>query len=36
VLDVGISKQCFTREASQQILDFLRDPQSWGRKMGFE
>jgi orotate phosphoribosyltransferase len=36
VLDVGISKQCFTSEASQQILDFLKDPQSWGRKMGFE
>jgi orotate phosphoribosyltransferase len=36
VLEVGISKKCFTREASEQILDFLKEPQSWGRKMGFE
>ncbi len=36
VLDTGLSQQYFNKEASQQILDFLKDPQNWGRKMGFE
>lgn len=35
VLEVGTSKRCFTGEACNQILDFLKDPQNWGRKMGF-
>ena len=36
VLDAGLSQQHFNKEASQQILDFLKDPQNWGRKRGFE
>jgi orotate phosphoribosyltransferase len=35
VLDTGTSKKYFTEEQNQQIIDFLRDPESWGRKMGF-
>ena len=35
VLDTGTSKKYFTEEQNQQIIDFLRDPENWGRKMGF-
>lgn len=35
VLSAGRSKKYFTEEASKQILDFLKDPENWGRKMGF-
>lgn len=36
VLNMGLSKNYFSDEASKQILDFLADPENWGRKMGFE
>ncbi|HZA54413.1 MAG TPA: orotate phosphoribosyltransferase [Candidatus Udaeobacter sp.] len=35
VLDTGLSKSYFSEEASTQIVDFLKDPENWGRKMGF-
>jgi hypothetical protein len=35
VLDTGLSKSYFSENASKQIVDFLNDPESWGRKMGF-
>ncbi|MGH7775268.1 MAG: orotate phosphoribosyltransferase [Candidatus Binatia bacterium] len=35
VLDTGLSKKYFSDEASRQILDFLKEPENWGRKMGF-
>lgn len=35
VLDTGLSKSYFTEESSRQILEFLKDPENWGRKMGF-
>ena len=35
VLDTGTSKKYFTEEQNQQIIDFLSDPENWGRKMGF-
>src|SRR5215831_12172364 len=35
VLDTGLSKSYFTKDASEQIIDFLKDPENWGRKMGF-
>jgi orotate phosphoribosyltransferase len=35
VLSTGLSKKYFSEEASSQILDFLKDPNGWGRKMGF-
>jgi orotate phosphoribosyltransferase len=35
VLDTGLSKSYFSEESSRQILDFLKDPDDWGRKMGF-
>ncbi len=35
VLDTGLSKSYFTEPASKQIIDFLKDPENWGRKMGF-
>jgi orotate phosphoribosyltransferase len=35
VLDTGTSKNYFTEEQKNQILDFLKDPENWGRKMGF-
>ena len=35
VLDTGLSKSYFTEESSKQIIDFLQDPENWGRKMGF-
>ena len=35
VLDTGLSKSYFSANASEQIIDFLKDPENWGRKMGF-
>jgi orotate phosphoribosyltransferase len=35
VLETGLSKSYFSENASKQIVDFLNDPESWGRKMGF-
>jgi orotate phosphoribosyltransferase len=35
VLDTGLSKSYFSEDASKQIVDFLNDPENWGRKMGF-
>lgn len=35
VLDTGLSKSYFTEGSSRQILEFLKDPENWGRKMGF-
>ena len=35
VLDTGLGKSYFSENASQQIVDFLTDPENWGRKMGF-
>ena len=36
VLEIGREKKYFADEACQQILDFLKEPENWGRKMGFE
>ena len=36
VLSTGLSKQYFSDKASEQILDFLKSPEIWGRRMGFE
>jgi len=35
VLDTGLSKSYFSANASEQIVDFLKDAENWGRKMGF-
>jgi orotate phosphoribosyltransferase len=35
VLSAGQSKKYFSPDASKQIVDFLKDPENWGRKMGF-
>jgi orotate phosphoribosyltransferase len=35
VLDTGLSKSYFSESASEQIVDFLKDAENWGRKMGF-
>ncbi|OGQ20763.1 MAG: orotate phosphoribosyltransferase [Deltaproteobacteria bacterium RIFCSPHIGHO2_02_FULL_60_17] len=35
VLSTGLAKKYFSDKASVQILDFLREPETWGRKMGF-
>ena len=35
VLDTGLSKSYFSEQSSQQIIDFLNEPDNWGRKMGF-
>jgi orotate phosphoribosyltransferase len=35
VLDSGRSKNYFTATQQEQIVDFLKDPENWGRKMGF-
>ena len=35
VLSAGQSKKYFSADASKQIVDFLKDPENWGRKMGF-
>jgi orotate phosphoribosyltransferase len=36
VLSTGIAKQYITGRASEQIWDFLKSPETWGRRMGFE
>jgi orotate phosphoribosyltransferase len=35
VLDTGTSKKYFSAEQKEQIIEFLKDPENWGRKMGF-
>jgi orotate phosphoribosyltransferase len=35
VLDTGLSKSYFSEESSRHIIEFLKDPENWGRKMGF-
>jgi len=35
VLDTGLAKNYFTAEQKNQIVDFLKDAENWGRKMGF-
>jgi orotate phosphoribosyltransferase len=35
VLDTGTSKNYFTEEQNKQVIEFLKDPENWGRKMGF-
>lgn len=35
VLDTGLSKSYFSPNASEQIVNFLKEPENWGRKMGF-
>jgi orotate phosphoribosyltransferase len=35
VLDTGLGKSYFSESANAQIIDFLKDPDNWGRKMGF-
>lgn len=35
VLDTGMAKNYFTEDQNRQIVDFLLDPENWGRKMGF-
>jgi orotate phosphoribosyltransferase len=35
VLNVGLARKYFSDDASGQILDFLKDPENWGRTMGF-
>jgi orotate phosphoribosyltransferase len=35
VLDTGLSKSYFSEESSRHILEFLKEPENWGRKMGF-
>ena len=35
VLDTGLSKSYFSEESSRHILEFLKDSENWGRKMGF-
>src|ERR687898_571052 len=31
VLDTGLGKSYFSEDASRQIVDFLQDPENWGR-----
>ena len=35
VLDTGLAKNYFSAEQKNQIVDFLKDAENWGRKMGF-
>lgn len=35
ILDTGTSKKYFTQTQNEQIISFLKDPENWGRKMGF-
>jgi orotate phosphoribosyltransferase len=35
VLSAGRGKNYLSDDATRQILDFLKDPENWGRKMGF-
>lgn len=36
VLSTGLGQQYFSDEAREQIWDFLKSPETWGRRMGFE
>ena len=36
VIDIGIAKNYISDDTRKQILDFMTDPENWGRKMGFE
>jgi len=36
ILSTGQQKDYFTDEGREQIIDFLKDPGNWGRRMGFE
>jgi orotate phosphoribosyltransferase len=36
VLSAGEETQFFSQESRNQIVDFLKDPSNWGRRMGFE
>ena len=35
VLDTGLAKNYFNESQNKQIIDFLKDPENWGRTMGF-
>ena len=35
VLDTGLAKNYFNEKQNKQIIDFLKDPENWGRTMGF-
>ena len=35
VLDTGLAKNHFNEAQNKQIIDFLKDPENWGRTMGF-
>jgi hypothetical protein len=35
VLAAGRGKKYLSDDATRQILDFLKDPENWGRKMNF-
>ena len=35
VLDTGLAKNYFSAEQKNQIVDFLKDAENWGRKIGF-
>jgi orotate phosphoribosyltransferase len=35
VLAAGRGKKYLSEDATKQILDFLKDPENWGKKMGF-
>jgi len=35
VLDIGVHKHYMTDDATHKILDFLKDADGWGRRMGF-
>ena len=35
VLDTGLAKNYFSAAQKDQIMDFLKVPENWGRKMGF-
>ena len=36
VLNVGEEMQFFSEDGRNQLVDFLKDPSNWGRRMGFE
>ena len=36
VLNAGEATAFFSEESRNQIVDFLKDPGNWGRRMGFE
>jgi orotate phosphoribosyltransferase len=35
VLETGLAKNYFSADANKQIIEFLEEPENWGRKMGF-